>query len=354
MQLVVLRREAITKIGGFSEALPQSAQAVEASYRLRAHGYRLIHSGRPLPLSEAEKPQNPASDDVEESKAALRRRFSRLYRFAGKESCSPSHLWRNGFELQFNHLNRIQPFDIKEYPRISVIIRTYAGRRQWLRQSLVSALNQSYPNLEILVIEDGSALYQSELEAVAGEKQSDGRSIRYLSQAKLGKSAAGNLALAEATGDYTCFLDDDDLYYPHHIETLYLALSRNRSSLAAYGLAWEVHTQASADGSYEEIHYEVAKHTRGTYSQKKLEQLNYLPIQSVLFNRSLFLSEGGFDPERHFLEDWDLWLRYAKATTYTHVPVVTSLYRTTADPYERITRIRLKQRRAIQAESKAA
>jgi len=54
---------------------------------------------------------------------------------------------------------------------------------------------------------------------------------------------------------------------------------------------------------------------------------NYLPIQTVLFRRDLYLKHGGFDAQLDNLEDWNLWVRYSLHDDFLMVPKVTSLYR---------------------------
>jgi hypothetical protein len=57
-----------------------------------------------------------------------------------------------------------------------------------------------------------------------------------------------------------------------------------------------------------------------------------MAIQSVLFERQLFLERGGFDEDMDALEDWLLWLRYSEGNEFVYVPKVTSMFRTPADP----------------------
>jgi hypothetical protein len=231
-------------------------------------------------------------------------------------------------------------------PVVSIIIRTYAGRGDWLRQSISSVLNQTYPGLELLVVEDGSDEFAPLVAGLAAAAQ-PGRDIRHLNQPKLGKACAGNLGLENCTGELIGFLDDDDLLLPAHVELLYNAWRLQPGAAAAYGLAWEAHTPGNGGAPLEGVHFEVPPHMRGDFDRKKLSQVNFLPIQSVLFHRSCYEQAGGFDPGREFLEDWALWDHYAAVGPFVHLPRVTSLFRTPADPYERIARVRRLERRAL-------
>ena len=74
------------------------------------------------------------------------------------------------------------------------------------------------------------------------------------------------------------------------------------------------------------------------FSAKALQKQNFLPIQSVLFKRELFNRFGGFDEDIDFLEDWNLWYRYAQAGDFLHVAKTTSMYRVPGDQVFRAAR----------------
>jgi glycosyltransferase involved in cell wall biosynthesis len=92
-------------------------------------------------------------------------------------------------------------------PRVSVIIPAY-NRARWLPKAINSILNQSYKNIEILVINDGST---DDTEAVLAPFMKD---IRYLTTDHKGAAHARNAGMRAATGKYIAFLDSDDTYLP--------------------------------------------------------------------------------------------------------------------------------------------
>src|SRR5688572_20501170 len=95
-------------------------------------------------------------------------------------------------------------------PTISCIVPVYNGER-YIREALDSILGQTYPNLEVVVVDDGST------DATAAAVASYGNRVSYLWQPNAGPVAARNLGLGAATGDYVAFLDADDLW---HLEKL--------------------------------------------------------------------------------------------------------------------------------------
>ena len=100
---------------------------------------------------------------------------------------------------------------------ISIIIPLY-NARGYIDHIVPCVMQQTYPNLEILLVNDGST--DDTLEKCQAYQAHDGR-IRVLSQKNGGVGAARNYGLAEARGDYVSFVDGDDYLKPDFIETLY-------------------------------------------------------------------------------------------------------------------------------------
>ncbi|HNW59919.1 MAG TPA: glycosyltransferase [bacterium] len=96
-------------------------------------------------------------------------------------------------------------------PLVSVVIPTY-NRATLLPAAIESVLGQSYGRLEILVVDDGSTDHTREVVRLYGDR------VRYLAGEHRGPSAARNLGMRAATGEYLCFLDSDDAYYPCKVQ----------------------------------------------------------------------------------------------------------------------------------------
>ncbi|GAG26148.1 unnamed protein product, partial [marine sediment metagenome] len=104
--------------------------------------------------------------------------------------------------------------ETKVGPVVSVLIPTF-NRPRYLSEALASALHQSYSNLQVIVVNDGGQDVSSIVNSF-----SDPRIIFINRKENRGKAFSLNEALARAEGEYIAYLDDDDLYYPNHIETL--------------------------------------------------------------------------------------------------------------------------------------
>jgi hypothetical protein len=216
------------------------------------------------------------------------------------------------------------------HPLVSVLVRTMPGCGARLREAVNSVLNQTYPNIELVVVEDGGDTAKDFLEFVRNQGQLT--SVVFKSLPKQGRCRAGNAALAASTGDMLCFLDDDDLLYADHIEILVHSLLQNSELGGVYGLAFQVSTKvlSKEDWNYVDTLHQVIH--RQPFERAVLWHHNFMPIQSILFRRSLYLEYGGFDTELDNLEDWNLWVRYTQRKPFCMVEKVTSLYRVPSEP----------------------
>lgn len=202
---------------------------------------------------------------------------------------------------------------------VSVIIRT-CNRPDVLRNALNSVKAQTYKNVEVIVVEDGKNMSESLIASDFFDLP-----VKYKAVGeKSGRTKVGNIGLEMATGQYFNFLDDDDILYPNHIETLLKSLTENVSYMAAYSIAEE--SQIIKGPGEKAKEKRVTIRYKQPFNRLLLYSFNYLPIQSVLFNRCLYDRYGGFDESLDVLEDWDLWVRYSVNSDFFFVPKVTSRY----------------------------
>jgi glycosyltransferase involved in cell wall biosynthesis len=217
-------------------------------------------------------------------------------------------------------------------PLVSILIRT-VDRGAWLEQTLATVANQTWRNVEAVVIEDGPAR-----SAAIVDRFRDRLNVRYRATGtKMGRARAGNIALAEARGEWLNFLDDDDLLFADHVEVLVDTVQRH-GTMGAYGLAWETPTRIiDRDAArYEELSYHT-RH-RHPFDRLALWHHNIFPIQAVLFHRSLYERHGGLTEDMEQLEDWNLWTRYTLEDDFVLVEKTTSKYRVPASVREAAAR----------------
>lgn len=383
---ILLRRSAYEAVGGYEPRIFMYAEDVELSYRFRSFGYVLkfvpratVHhytykcAGEVKPmqflgstlgnlylrLRYGKKPDRVAGLFLYCSLFALPAPFPgarrRLVGNGRRLLCNWRHFSKGRGPVQahfpfraFDYEMRregafllVEPLSPAEAPLVSVVMRTYQGRGIFLNQAMQSIFNQTYPSIELIVVQDGGDSLQEQV-MQAQERAPAGCTVRFLANPKLGRSAAGNAGLTAATGRYLMFLDDDDMVYADHIETLAGKLIRDNSLMAAYALATEVLTDVKSDGHYLETVFQTPGSFYQEWDHNVMLDHNFIPIQAIVFRNELFLERGGFDETLDQLEDWHLWLRYGYSNTFAYVPKTTSLFRSPANPdirYERAMKL---------------
>lgn len=144
----------------------------------------------------------------------------------------------------------------------------------------------------------------------------------------VGRCKAGNFGLQKASGNFINFLDDDDLLYPDHVEVLIQAIVPSISRYkAVYSASFKVPAVYGTENVRRIKYFSYFKN----YDTNELKRGNLFPIQAVLFHRSLYDSLGGLDESINYLEDWDLWLKYSRATDFLAVEKTTSEFRVPND-----------------------
>ena len=212
----------------------------------------------------------------------------------------------------------------EEQPLVSIIVRT-CGRISVLRETMLSLRRQTYKNIEIVIVEDGDSYSEYMLQV----EFSDLNIIYHATKEKVGRSKAGNIAMSMAHGKYLNFLDDDDLFYADHVEVLVANILKS-GMRAAYATAFETPIIVESKEPYI---YHVQNYLgvhKQPFDRMMLFHHNYIPIQCIMFEKSLFEEYGGLDESVDALEDWDMWVRYAMHTDFAFVLKTTSMYRVPA------------------------
>jgi glycosyltransferase involved in cell wall biosynthesis len=199
-------------------------------------------------------------------------------------------------------------------PWVSVIIPAYNASAS-ISTALDSVLAQTFPDYEIIVINDGSPDTKA-LEAALGPYRSH---IRYITQENCGPSAARNRGIVEARGQYVAFLDSDDFWMPGHLDAQMEILRSDRSLGLVYGDSLLVRTNGVCIGRTFERELQVSPVTFDAL----LEELCTVSTSTAIASRKALMDAGLFDEQLVRCEDFDLWLRMAfRGTNMTHHPQV--------------------------------
>jgi len=188
-----------------------------------------------------------------------------------------------------------------ELPLVSVVIPAFNAHR-FIARALDSALAQTYPNLEILVINDGSPDTEL-LELVLQRYQ--GR-IRYFKQENCGPSAARNRAIREARGPYVAFLDSDDAWFPHHITRQVALLQQDAGLHLVYSDSILMRGETPVGNAFAG----EPQHPPVTFDKILTEECTVM-TSSTVASREAMIAAGLFDERYRRCEDFDLWLRMA-------------------------------------------
>lgn len=180
----------------------------------------------------------------------------------------------------------------------------------FLKSSLESVLNQSYPNWECLIIDDGST--DNTEEVAMGFCERD-RRFKYIYQNNQGLAAARNSGLRYANGDYIQFLDADDLIERRKIE-VHVGEAKTYNRDLVYGDSFFFWSDApSILYANKEKTSEVwtYNHQQGASLKEYIFKSNFATVSAPLIKRTLIAKVGMFDTRLTSNEDWDFWIRCA-------------------------------------------
>lgn len=198
---------------------------------------------------------------------------------------------------------------------VSVVITTCNREVAMVERALESVLNQTYKNVEVIVVDDSPEEY---VQRIYVKQMVEGHGVKYISHGcSLGACMARNTGLAEAKGNYIAFLDDDDEWLPEKIEKQILKFNKEEIALVYCGSKIQ-----------NDITGELISRNTQWYSGKIYDVLlmdNYIGSTSFPLIRTHALQDiGGFDPLMPSAQDYDVWLRLAQKyeVSYVNEPLV--------------------------------
>jgi len=204
-------------------------------------------------------------------------------------------------------------------PKISVVIPAYNSENT-ISYTIQSVLNQTFKDLELIVINDGSQ--DSTLEIIT--QIADSR-IQVFSYPNAGGNVSRNRGLNHAIGEFVSFLDADDLWTPDKLESQLKALQENATAKVAY--SWTDYINENSEVVLSGTHF-----TANGDIFEKLLVTNFLENGSnPLIYREALVELGGFDESLNAAQDWDMWLRLACKFDFVCVASAQILYRISAN-----------------------
>jgi glycosyltransferase involved in cell wall biosynthesis len=197
---------------------------------------------------------------------------------------------------------------------ISVVMPVW-NRSATLPAAIESVLNQSYRNLELIVVDDGS---EDESVSIAETfARLDTRVRPIILQTHIGVSAARNVALEQISGDFVAYLDSDNSWLPHFLA----------ASVALFQLENDIDAVYSGQYLYEPGNRAEPAGVRfGPVNKSLLEQHNYIDLNCLIHRRAVLQAKIRFDESLARLVDWDFILQITKRFRLCGLPILQCNY----------------------------
>jgi len=194
--------------------------------------------------------------------------------------------------------------------KVSVVITCY-NYAHFLPYSMDAALSQTYEDLEVIVIDDGST---DNTEDVMKPYLADKR-VKYIKQKNAGQAVAKNVGIDNSTGKYVAFLDADDIWENDKIKSQ-MKLFEDPEVGVVYCISCYIdennnpidHTRTS-----KYLRYQKGWVSHGLFLD------NFVPFSSAIVRKECFDRLGGFDESYRMGIDWDLWLRLSVHYKFDYV-----------------------------------
>lgn len=197
----------------------------------------------------------------------------------------------------------------EDFPLVSILIPVFNGAN-YLEQAIESALNQDYPNIEILVINDGSNDDGQTLAIL----QSYEDKVRVFNKENGGVASALNLGIRNMKGDFFSWLSHDDLYYQRKISEAFQAYqNQSRENVIIYS-DYLVFSSDNPSGYLEEM-------SKISYNQFRYWLLTKSQLHgcTLFIPKTAFIECGNFDETLKTTQDYDMWFRMSKKYDFIYL-----------------------------------
>lgn len=200
-------------------------------------------------------------------------------------------------------------------PRVSVVIPAYNAAR-FIAEALHSTLAQTYTDVEVVVVDDGSIDGTAEIAAATP-------GVTTLRQQNAGVSTARNTGVAATRGEFIAFLDADDVWHADKIRAQVALLDRYPESDLTYTRSADDHAAVEGQSALPLDRHSLITELEPTFLHP------YLVTSSVMVRRTAFDRVGGFDPSLRYAEDVNFFLRVVLDRPLVPLLECTAVYKRT-------------------------
>ena len=196
--------------------------------------------------------------------------------------------------------------------KVSVVVPFY--NCPYINQALESLVNQTYKDIEIIVVNDGSTQHSEKIIPYLDK-------IKYIQKENGGTASALNMGIEHATGNYFCWLSSDDIYYPEKTEVQLAFMKEHKANFS--------HTNYCAiDRKSRIISPPLGVHLPNRLEiLKRVSKKNFINGCSVMIDKAVFNHVGIFDETLPYTHDYDLWIRIIQKFGVYYLPQPLLLYR---------------------------
>lgn len=196
-------------------------------------------------------------------------------------------------------------------PRVTIVTPSF-NQADYLEQTIMSVLNQDYPNIEYIIIDGGST--DGSVEII---KNFQNRLAYWVSEADRGQSAAINKGFKRGTGQIFHWLNSDDLLMPSAVRIAVHYLMKKPD----IGLVYGDRITIDSRGNF------LSLTQVPSFSEKIFRHHLRIPQETAFFRSELWRQVSGVDEELRYCMDYDLFVKLSKKTRFYHIPVVLGAYR---------------------------
>jgi glycosyltransferase involved in cell wall biosynthesis len=208
-------------------------------------------------------------------------------------------------------------------PKVSVVIAT-RNRAKLLEEALRSVFSQTFQDFEVVIVDDAST--DGSKDHVYSLFSNEAGRIRYLTnEQQKERCYTRNRGILASSGEYVALLDDDDIWLPHHLESLIGFLEENPD----VGMAFSNYIHYSIDGFNEKAWSDdVLKDKDSAFEYRELNMIGLFGnLTSCIFRRKIIDEIGGFREDLVFQEDWEFFVRTVMNYRVGYLNRITCLWR---------------------------
>jgi|ERR1035437_181162 glycosyltransferase involved in cell wall biosynthesis len=197
-------------------------------------------------------------------------------------------------------------------PLVSVVTPSY-NQGKYIEETIQSVLNQDYENIEYIIIDGGSS--DNSVDII---KKHASKLAYWVSEPDKGQADAINKGFLKSKGEYICWLNSDDLFYPNFISSRILQFQKHPDIDMIYG---DVDQGPNPENSW-------LRKGKQTSFRTILKTLDVpIPQQSSIWKRKVLEKTGILDPQWHVLLDMDYFIRISKNHKILYIPGTLTFFR---------------------------